>query len=67
MRSLGEFLGHIVKGVTTDVEAPSDADSTTVEKTVTEKTEGNVTYRETVIREVEVRKSGDGDASSRDQ
>lgn len=49
MRSLGEFVGHIVHGV------KSDPNKKQVRKTVEEEQRGNVTLRRTTIEEIEVR------------
>ena len=49
MRSLGEFVGHIVQAV------KSDSSKNEVNRTVKEKTEGNVTLRRTTIDEIEIR------------
>ena len=49
MRCLGEFVGHIMHAATTE---PSKKE---VQRTVEEKTEGNVTLRRTTIDEIEVR------------
>ncbi len=48
MRCLGEFVGHIVRAVTSN---PSTRE---VNRTVEEKTDGNVTLRRTTIDEIEV-------------
>lgn len=53
MRSLGEFVGHIWKGVKTD---PS---RTEVGRQVEESNDGNITYRRTTIDEVIVKPSTD--------
>lgn len=50
MRSLGEFFGHIARGVKTD---PAKK---VVRKNVEEERRGNVTLRRTTIEEIEVRK-----------
>ncbi|MFG0331067.1 MAG: hypothetical protein ACF8PN_14345 [Phycisphaerales bacterium] len=50
MRSLGEFVGHIWWGVRHD---PSKK-RTIIDKKVTERREGKVTLRETIVREIEV-------------
>ena len=49
MRCLGEFVGHIMHAVTTELSKKE------VKRTVEEKTEGNVTLRRTTIDEIEVR------------
>ena len=55
MRSIGEFFGHIVKGVKTD---PSRK---IIKKTVKEEKRNNVILRRTTIEEIELsRKPGPG-------
>jgi|TARA_B100000959_G_scaffold286696_1_gene366574 hypothetical protein len=49
MRYLGEFVGHIVHAV------KADTKSREVNRTVEEKTEGNVTLRRTTIDEIEIK------------
>ena len=49
MRYLGEFVGHIVHAV------KADTKSCEVNRTVEEKTEGNVTLRRTTIDEIEIK------------
>jgi hypothetical protein len=49
MRCLGEFVGHIVQAV------KSNSSTKEVNRTVEEKTEGNVTLRRTTIDEIEIR------------
>lgn len=58
-QNLGAFFGHIIRGFKTPVQHPEEAEShkVEVERTVTERTEGNLTIRETIIREIEVRQS----------
>jgi hypothetical protein len=53
MRSLGEFVGHIVKAVTSD---PRNR-RTVVSKTRQEERRGNVTLRRTTVEEIEIRDS----------
>jgi hypothetical protein len=50
MRCLGEFTGHIAKGIRTKVDAPVTEEVT---RTVEETRDGDVTLRRTVIEEVE--------------
>ena len=52
MRSLGEFVGHIVKGIRTD---PSRARRTVVRHSVEEEDRGDVVLRRTTIEEVELK------------
>jgi hypothetical protein len=58
MRSLGEFVGHIVRGVKAPVE-PTPPERRQVNRTVEEETRdtpnGKVTLRRTTIEEVEFR------------
>ena len=62
MRSLGEFVGHIVKGIRTDPEKPeANAERTVIRETTEEEQQGNVILRRTTIEEVEVRR---GDSES---
>jgi len=53
MRSLGEFVGHVVKGIRTDPAAP---DRTEVRRTVETEDQGDVVLRRTTIEEVEIRR-----------
>lgn len=50
MRSIGEFFGHIIKGIRHDV----TKDRKVIDKKVTEEKHGRFTLRETRIREIEV-------------
>ncbi len=50
MRSLGEFVGHIVKAVRSD---PSKQ-QTVMSKSVDEENHGNITLRRTTIDEIEI-------------
>lgn len=50
MRSIGEFFGHIIKGIRQDV----TKDRKIIDKKVTEEKHGRLTVRETRIREIEV-------------
>jgi hypothetical protein len=57
MRSLGEFFGHIAKGIKTDVAPPAKTvTKQTVEEESRQTPEGTVTLRRTIIEEVEVAK-----------
>jgi hypothetical protein len=51
MRSLGEFVGHIVRAVKSD---PARG-SAVLNRSVEEERRGNVTLRRTTIEEIEVR------------
>lgn len=57
MRSLGEFFGHIAKGVKSDPAAPGvpAEGRQVVRKSVEEEKKGNVVLRRTTIEEIEVR------------
>ena len=59
-RSIGEFVGHIVKAVRTDARAQRRR--WTVARRVQEQDEGNVVLRRTTIDEVEIRRD-DGPAA----
>ncbi len=50
MRSLGEFVGHIVRAVKTD---PSKKQAV-IGKSVDEEDRGNITLRRTTIEEIEI-------------
>ena len=50
MRCLGEFAGHIIKGIKTPSERPRQE----VSKTCEERTEDGVTLRRTTIDEIEL-------------
>ena len=53
MRSLGEFVGHVVKGIKSDPTA--DGSRTEVRRTVETEERGDVVLRRTTIEEVEMR------------
>jgi hypothetical protein len=55
MRSLGEFVGHIVQAVKTD---PSKK-QTTISERVDEENRGNITLRRTTIEEIEIHDAKD--------
>lgn len=56
MRSLGEFVGHIVKGAKTDpAKADPQAKRQTVRREVEEEQRGDITLRRTTIEEIEFR------------
>ena len=59
MRSLGEFVGHIVKGIRTRPDANAESERTVISETMQEEQHGNVILRRTTIEEVEVRSGGD--------
>ena len=52
MRSLGEFVGHVVKGIKTDPTAPEVKE---VSRSVETEDRGDVVLRRTTIDEVELR------------
>ena len=56
MRSLGQFFGHIVKGVRSKVPGPGEPRevSREVREQTTRTEQGRVTIRETVVREIVV-------------
>jgi hypothetical protein len=56
MRSLGEFVGHIWHGVTTNPRKK------TIRKTVEEEDRDGVTLRRTTIEEIEIRRPTRDDA-----
>ena len=60
MRSLGEFVGHIVKGVRSDPARKR----TIVRKEVEEEDRGNVVLRRTTIEEVEIKNGADTDTET---
>ncbi|MCP4833408.1 MAG: hypothetical protein GY895_01460 [Phycisphaera sp.] len=51
MRSLGEFVGHVAKGIRTDPSAPK---VTEVRREVETERRGDVVLRRTTIEEVEI-------------
>lgn len=60
-RSLGEFFGHIIKGVKTNSASDAEAQRRVVKHDVEEESrqtpEGQITLRRTTIEEVEIRKN----------
>jgi hypothetical protein len=59
MRSLGEFFGHIIRGVKTDPGGPKRA---VVRRQIEEEDRGDMVLRRTTIEEIEI-KSGMQEAS----
>ena len=59
MRSLGEFVGHIVKGIRTTPETDAKRSRTVIRETIEEEQQGDVILRRTTIEEVEVRSRDD--------
>lgn len=57
MRSLGEFFGHVMKGIRTD---PRATDRTVVRSEVEEEDRGDVVLRRTTIEEIEFKKGTEG-------
>lgn len=58
MRSLGEFFGHIAKGIATDPSKPAPPRQTvrqSVEEETREMPQGKMILRRTTIEEIEVR------------
>ncbi len=51
MRCIGEFFGHIIKGIRHDVTRETHV----IEKQQREEKQGRIVLRETRIREIEVR------------
>ena len=54
MRSLGEFFGHVWKGVRTDPAPPRQVVRKDVQETTVETPRGPVTLRRTTVDEVEL-------------
>ncbi len=55
MRSLGEFVGHILKAVRTDPRAQR----TVLNKTTQQETRGTMTLRRTTVEEIEIDETKD--------
>ncbi len=55
MRSLGEFVGHILKAVKTDPRAQR----TVLNKTTQQEKRGTITLRRTTVEEIEIDKTKD--------
>ena len=53
MRSLGEFFGHIIRGIKTD---PAKPRTTVLKKEIKEEDRGDVILRRTTIEEIEVKR-----------
>ena len=60
MRSLGEFVGHVVKGIKTDPAAPQVKE---VGRSVETEDRGDVVLRRTTIDEVELRNPPESEKS----
>ncbi|MCH2162914.1 MAG: hypothetical protein MK085_13725 [Phycisphaerales bacterium] len=60
MRSLGEFFGHIVRGVKTDSQAGSEERIQEVGRHVEEEHRDGVVLRRTTIDEIEIRENAEG-------
>jgi len=58
MRSLGEFVGHIVRGVKSPADVPPGGDSRVLKHEVEEETRdtdaGRVTLRRTTVEEIRI-------------
>jgi hypothetical protein len=68
MRSLGEFCGHVLKGVKTDPAAPAPRVARAkVEEEVRETPAGRVVLRRTVIEEIVLPEGSAGPAASTDR
>ena len=66
-RSLGEFLGHIIHGAKTKVDADgNEVVREEVSRTVEEEDRGEVTLRRTTIEEIEFRKQKNADSKRDD-
>ena len=69
MRSLGEFFGHIVRGVRANPENTSEVRE--IHRHVEEESRGDVVMRRTTVDEIEIRKTRDEheatSASKRDE
>lgn len=58
-RSLGEFFGHIARGVKGEVAPPKPTEvRRTVEEETRDTADGKITLRRTTIEEIEIRKPG---------
>jgi hypothetical protein len=67
MRSLGEFCGHVLKGVKTDPTAPAPRVARAkVEEEVRDTPAGRVVLRRTVIEEIVLPERPDGPADPAD-
>ena len=56
MRNLGEFFGHIIKGVKTDPsKTDEDKNRTEVRREVEEEDQGDMILRRTTIEEIELK------------
>ena len=64
MRSLGEFFGHIVRGVKTDPAA--NVQVREVSREVEEEEKDGVVLRRTTIEEIEIHDSMDTDSAAND-
>jgi len=61
MRSLGEFFGHIARGVKSEVKPATKQEvKRTVEEETRDTPQGKVTLRRTTIEEIEMHKPGEG-------
>jgi hypothetical protein len=64
MRNLGEFVGHIIKGLKT---RPDEPRRTVVRRHVEEEDRGDVVLRRTTVEEVELRGEGTKARASADK
>lgn len=67
MRSLGEFVGHIARGIRTDVGQDRKVVRHEVEEETRETERGRVTIRRTTIEEVEIDRPDRGGRGTGDQ
>ena len=63
MRNLGQFVGHVWKGIRTDVRAP-DSTRRVVRHETEEEQRGHVTLRRTTIEEIEITEPPASDRTS---
>ncbi|HYE63765.1 MAG TPA: hypothetical protein VD997_17365 [Phycisphaerales bacterium] len=54
MRSLGEFFGHIVQGIKSDVDPKKSVTKQTIEEETRQTPQGPVILRRTIIEEVQL-------------
>ncbi len=64
MRSLGEFFGHVVKGIKTDPAKDRETQKTVVKKEVQEEDRGDMVLRRTTIEEIEIKRDAEADRNS---
>ena len=64
MRSLGEFFGHVVKGIKTDPAKEKETKRTVIKKEVQEEDQGDIVLRRTTIEEIEIKRDAEIDKNS---